>query len=340
MGKATPARSIGAAAAAAGSNPGWSHEECELFLELYRTMLRIRGLEDRVQSLFLRGEIHGTTHLYSGQEAVATGVSSVLCPEDRIAGTYRGHGHAVAAGLSVAELLAEYLGRATGVNGGRSGSMNVTSLRHRLLGCYGIVGGSVAAATGAALALRRSGGVAVAYFGHGATNQAYFFECLNFAAVLQLPVLFVCENNLYGEYTLTSTVSGGTICARAEALGVPAARVDGMVVWEVRDAAAAAVDRARAGEGPTLLEALTYRFVGHSRSDPAKYRPPGELDEWKKRDPIALCRERLEAEGVAADRLDAVVAEVEAELEEAARGALASPWPDPAALPPEFAPAR
>src|SRR5262249_1709183 len=149
-------------------------------------------------------------HLCSGQEAVPVGVSSVLLDQDRVAGTYRGHGHALALGVGATALFAEILGRSTGTNGGRSGSMNVTSLEHRLLGCYGIVGGSIAAATGAGLALKGAGGVAVAYFGEGATNQGYFHECLNFAHVFRLPVVFVCENNLYGEYTLTSAVSGGT----------------------------------------------------------------------------------------------------------------------------------
>ena len=315
----------------------WSGEERALFLDLHRSMLRIRAFEDRIQSLFLRGEVYGTTHLCSGQEAVPVGVSSVLGEHDRVAGTYRGHGHALALGIGTQELLDEMLGRATGINGGRAGSMNVTSLRHRYLGTYGIVGGSIAAATGAALGVRRSGGVAIAYFGDGATNQAYFFECLNFAHVFKLPVVFVCENNLYMEYSLTAALSGGEILARGESLGVPGEAVDGMSVWEVRDAAGRAVERARAGDGPTLLECHTYRFVGHSRSDPARYRPDGELDEWRRRDPLLLSRARLEAEGVPADELDALEAGVARELEAAEAAALAAPWPDPSSLPPEFA---
>src|SRR6185503_10183829 len=159
------------------------------YAELYRRMLLIRGFEDRVQSLFLRGEVYGTTHLYSGQEAVAVGFASSLGPDDRVACTYRGHGHLLAMGTDPEGLLAELLGRETGVNGGRAGSMNVVDPDHGVLGCYGIVGGSIAAATGAALSLRATDSVAVAYFGDGATNQAYFFECLNFAKVLDLPVL-------------------------------------------------------------------------------------------------------------------------------------------------------
>src|SRR5687767_11271456 len=178
----------------------------ELALELYRRMLLIRGFEDRVQSLFLRGEVYGTTHLYSGQEAIATGFAGVLREGDRIACTYRGHGHLLAMGADPEAVLAGLLGRATGINGGRAGSMNMVDPEHGVLGCYGIVGGSIAAATGAALAFRGSGAVAVAYFGDGAANQAYFFECLNLAKVLTLPMVFVCENNQYGEYTPTAAV--------------------------------------------------------------------------------------------------------------------------------------
>ncbi|ADB53489.1 thiamine pyrophosphate-dependent dehydrogenase E1 component subunit alpha [Conexibacter woesei] len=311
--------------------------ERDLHLELFRSMTRIRRFEELIQSLFLKGEVYGTTHLYSGQEAVAVGVSSALDTRDRVAGTYRGHGHAMAQGVGASELLDEMLGRATGINGGRAGSMNVTSMKHGYMGSYGIVGGSIAAAVGAALATRLDGGVAVAYFGDGATNQGYFFECLNFAHVFRLPVLFVCENNLYMEYTLTEAVSGGDILSRAASLGVEAEQVDGMQVWSVREAAQRAVARGRAGEGPTLLEARTYRFVGHSRSDPARYRPDGELEQWRERDPLVLSRARLAEEGVAADVLDAVDTDVAAELEAARESGLAAPWPDPATLPPQFA---
>jgi TPP-dependent pyruvate/acetoin dehydrogenase alpha subunit len=314
-------------------------DDVELYVGLYRTMVRIRRVEDAVQSLFLRGDVHGTTHLYSGQEAVATGVASALDERDRVAGTYRGHGHALALGVGIQELIDELLGRATGVNGGRSGSMNVTSLRHRLLGCYGIVGGSIGAATGAALAmsLQRTGGVAVAFFGDGATNQAYFFECLNFAYSRKLPAIFVCENNTYGEYTRTADVSGGTILGRGESLGVPGEQVDGMDVWETRGAALRAVARARAGDGPSLIEASTYRFVGHSRSDPGRYRPEGELDAWRERDPLIVARARLIAGGVAERFLDELEAAVADEVAAAETNALAAPWPDPRDLPSEFA---
>ncbi len=262
-------------------------DDVELYTRIFRQMLLIRGFEDLVQSLFLKGEVYGTTHLYSGQEAIATGVASLLEQRDRVAATYRGHGHALALGVDPQALLDEMLGRESGVNGGRAGSMNVNAPDDRLIGSFGIVGGSIAAATGAALALKRTtGGLAVAFFGDGAMNQGYVFECLNFCQVLKLPLVLVCENNGYGEYTAFQSVTAGELRARAEVMEVPAETIDGMRVWAVRDAAARALEHARSGNGPAFIEALTYRFVGHSRSDPGLYRPEGELDKWKTRDPI------------------------------------------------------
>jgi TPP-dependent pyruvate/acetoin dehydrogenase alpha subunit len=303
-------------------------DDLDLYTGIYRQMLLIRGFEDLVQALFLKGEVYGTTHLYSGQEAVATGVASLLEERDRVAATYRGHGHALALGVDPQKLLDEMLGRESGINGGRAGSMNVNSARDRLIGSFGIVGGSIAAATGAALALKRTtGGVAVAYFGDGAMNQGYVFECLNFCQVLKLPVLLVCENNGYGEYTPFRSVTAGEIRARAEIMGVPAETIDGMSVWTVRDAAARALTHVRAGNGPAFVEALTYRFVGHSRSDPGAYRPEGELDEWKSRDPIVVLRTQLEAEGVEAARLDDLERTMNDDLERMRERGLAAPFP-------------
>ena len=186
------------------------------------------------------------------------------------------------------------LGRATGVCGGRAGSMNVIDVEHGLVGCFGIVGGSIAAATGAALAAKREGRVAVAMFGDGATNQGYFHECLNFAKVFSLPAVFVCENNFYGEFTpMASVTAGQDIAARAGAFGIPANVVDGNDVWAVREAALEAVERARSGGGPTLLECQTYRHYGHSKSDPARYRPAEEVERWLARDPLTIARTRL-----------------------------------------------
>jgi TPP-dependent pyruvate/acetoin dehydrogenase alpha subunit len=221
------------------------------------------------------------------------------------------------------------LGRATGVNGGRAGSMNVTSPKDRLIGSFGIVGGSIAAATGAALALRRTGGVAIAFFGDGAMNQGYFFECLNFCRVQRLPIVLVCENNGYGEYTPFQEVTAGAIRARAEVMEVPAETIDGMQAWTVRDAAERAVGSARSGDGPFFVEAITYRYVGHSRSDPGKYRPDGELDRWRERDPLTLLRARLEEAGAETAALDEIEGSVAAQLAELEQRALVAPFPEP-----------
>ena len=303
-------------------------DDLDLYTSIYRRMLLIRGFEELVQSLFLKGEVYGTTHLYSGQEAVATGIASLLEERDRVAATYRGHGHALALGVDPQKLLDEMLARESGINGGRAGSMNVNSPADRLIGSFGIVGGSIAAATGAALALKRTtGGIAVAYFGDGAMNQGYVFECLNFCQVLKLPLLLVCENNGYGEYTPFRSVTAGEIRARAEVMDVPAQTIDGMSVWAVREAAARALAHVREGNGPAFVEALTYRFVGHSRSDPGAYRPEGELEDWMARDPIVVLRTQLQAEGVDAARLDDLEREQTEELDRMREQGLAAPFP-------------
>jgi acetoin:2,6-dichlorophenolindophenol oxidoreductase subunit alpha len=306
-------------------------ESATAYLEAYGRMLLIRTFEQSMHRLFLDGEVHGTTHLAAGQEAVPVGVCMALDAEDYVAGTYRGHGHALAKGTDPDALIAEMLGRATGVCGGRSGSMNVIDLEHGLVGCYGIVGGSIAAATGAALSAKRQGRVAAAFFGDGATNQGYFHECLNFAAVAALPAVFVCENNLYGEFTPMAAVTAGVdIAGRAKAYGMPAAVVDGNDVWAVHEVAQEAADRARAGGGPTLLECRTYRHYGHSKADPGKYRPKEEVEHWLGRDPLPRARERLLAEGVSEDDIAAVEEGVKARMERAVANAKAAPYPDPA----------
>jgi TPP-dependent pyruvate/acetoin dehydrogenase alpha subunit len=346
------------------SQPTTLSSEAAVALARYRQMLLIRRFEDEMQRQFLRGEIHGTIHLYTGQEAVAVGVCSALEPTDYVAATYRGHGAALACGTTPEALAAELMGRATGVCGGRAGSMNVVDLEHGLIGCFGIVGGSIAAALGAALSAareargrdargedrggetlsaaqgrRRDGGaaagsrVAIAFFGDGAANQAYFHECLNFARVARLPAVFVCENNLYGEFTPMARVTAGAdIAARAAALDIPATKVDGNDVDAVAAAAHTAVERARAGDGPSLLECLTYRHLGHSKSDPATYRPKDEVESWlaQDRDPVARQRTRLADLG-ALDEATQAEREVEAEIEGAAGRALVSPYPNPAA---------
>src|ERR687891_1705947 len=311
--------------------PGESPAE---YLDRYGRMRLIRRFEQEIHRLFLKGEVHGTTHLSAGQEAVPVGVCSALEPEDYVAGTYRGHGHALAKGTDPEALAAEMLGRVTGVCGGRAGSMNVVDLEHGLVGCFGIVGGSIAAATGAALSAQRQGRVSVAFFGDGAVNQAYFHECLNFAKVYELPAVFVCENNLYGEFTAMGTVTaGGEIAARAGAYGIPFEVVDGNDLWKVREAAAGAVARARGAEGPTLLECQTYRHFGHSKSDPAKYRPAEEVERWLARDPLEIARGRLLEAGVPEQDVKAVEEAIRRELEAAIEAAREAPFPDPGTEP-------
>jgi acetoin:2,6-dichlorophenolindophenol oxidoreductase subunit alpha len=302
------------------------------YLNAYCRMLLIREFETAIHRLFLRGEVHGTTHLYAGQEAVAVGVCMALESDDYVAGTYRGHGHALAKGTAPEPLIAEMLGRCTGICGGRAGSMNVIDLEHGLVGCYGIVGGSIAAGLGAGLAAKRQGRVSVCFFGDGATNQGYFHECLNMASVFQLPVVFVCENNLYAEFTpIADATAGADIAGRASAYGLPSEVVDGNDLRAVHEAATQAVRRARAGDGPTLLECNTYRHYGHSKSDPAPYRAKDELQSWLDRDPLKLARTRLLDDGLTEELIAAGEAATKALIEHAIEGALAAPYPDPEA---------
>jgi acetoin:2,6-dichlorophenolindophenol oxidoreductase subunit alpha len=317
-----------AATAQAGTRPPL--DEPGRFVAAFERMVLIREFEQEIHRLFLKGEVHGTTHLSAGQEAVPVGVCMALEPGDWIAGTYRGHGHALAKGTEPEPLAAEMLGRATGVCGGRAGSMNVIDLEHGLVGCFGIVGGSIAAATGAALSAKRDGRVAVAFFGDGATNQGYFHECLNFAQVLRLPVVFVCENNFYGEFTpMHAVTAGGAISARGAAYGIPSRVVDGNDLLVVEQAAIEAVSLARSGGGPSLLECQTYRHYGHSKSDPATYRPKGELESWLERDPLIVTRARLVESGVSDDQLDEAAERAKESMRRASEAALAAPYPDP-----------
>jgi acetoin:2,6-dichlorophenolindophenol oxidoreductase subunit alpha len=307
-----------------------SADAAAAYRDAYGRMLLIRLFEQAMHKLFLDGQVHGTTHLAAGQEAVPVGVCMALDPGDYVAGTYRGHGHALAKGTAPEPLAAEMLGRATGVCGGRAGSMNVIDLEHGLVGCFGIVGGSIAAATGAALTAKRKGGVAVAFFGDGATNQGYFHECLNFAQVLRLPVVFVCENNFYGEFTpMHQVTAGAAISARGAAYGIPARVVDGNDLLAVEQAAVEAVAVARSGGGPSLLECQTYRHYGHSKSDPATYRPKGELESWLERDPLIVTRARLVEAGVEDEQLDEAAERAKETMSRASEAALAAPYPDP-----------
>jgi len=315
-------------------------EGAAMFLEGYGRMYLIRRFENAMHRLFLAGEVHGTTHLYAGQEAVAVGVCLALRPDDYVAGTYRGHGHALAKGTAPTPLVAEMLGRTSGVCGGRAGSMNIVDLEHGLVGCYGIVGGSIAAALGASLSGQRQGRVAVAFFGDGAVNQAYFHECLNMAKTLSLPAIFVCENNFYGEFTpMASVTAGSDIAGRARAYDIPSAVVDGNDLWAVYAAASTAVEEARNRGGPTLLECQTYRHYGHSKSDPAPYRPKDEVEEWLARDPLKIARARLLEEGVSEEQVAEEEEKASALIDHAVDEALAAPYPDPeGAVATEFRP--
>jgi TPP-dependent pyruvate/acetoin dehydrogenase alpha subunit len=306
--------------------------DVDVALGRLRQMMLIRAFELEIQRLFLKGEVHGTTHLYNGQEAVSVGVCSALAPGDYVAATYRGHGAALAVGVTPEALAAELMGRTTGVDGGRGGSMNVIDLDRGLVGCFGIVGGSIAAATGAAMSAKRSGGVAVAFFGDGASNQGYFHECLNFAAVRELPVVFVCENNGYGEFTKMERVTAGAdIAGRAAVFGIPSHKVDGNSVVEVAGETHDAVAHARTSPGPVFLECRTYRHLGHSKSDPGTYRPEDEHTAWLRRDPIELEKARLhDREGVEPERLVGLEEEVTSELADAIERALAAPAATPA----------
>jgi acetoin:2,6-dichlorophenolindophenol oxidoreductase subunit alpha len=306
----------------------------EELLDLFERMAVIRATEKAAYDLFMSGLVKGTTHLAAGHEAVAVGASAALRPDDYVFATYRGHHHAIARGATPEACLAELMSRATGLCGAKGGSMHLTVAEGNMLGSYAIVGSHLPIACGAAWSakLRGSGQVAVAFFGDGATNIGAFHEALNLAAVWRLPALFVCENNLYMEYTPIAAVTAVAQPAadRAPAYGLPAEVIDGNDVVAVLEATSRAVDRARAGNGPTIIEALTYRQYGHSRSDPAKYRPQEEVDEWLRRDPLTLLAERLRGDGVAEETLQERRDRAQKVVDAAVEAAKAAPPPDEA----------
>lgn len=303
----------------------------ETRLRLYRLQVELRYCEKRAYDLFLQNLIKGTTHLSLGQEAIAAAFGVAMRPDDWTFCTYRGHAHTLARGASMTGVLGELMGRQCGLLGGKGGSMHLTSVEHGAMGSYAIVGAHLPVAAGAAWSAqyRGTGQVAVCFFGDGTTNIGAFHEALNFAAVWKLPVVYVCENNLYMEYTPISSVTAVEYPAagRAAAYGLEPIIVDGNDVDEVYRVAQAALGRARAGGGPSLIEAKTYRQSGHSRADPAKYRPEGELEAWLARDPIAIYRKRLIDLGVAARVLDEIEAEALRKVDEATAVARASPPP-------------
>jgi acetoin:2,6-dichlorophenolindophenol oxidoreductase subunit alpha len=285
----------------------------DMRLELFRLQREIRDCEQRAYELFLQNLVKGTSHLSLGQEAVAAGFAAAMAPGDLSFCTYRGHAHTLARGVPMEKVLGELMQRDNGLMRGKGGSMHLTSAAHGVMGSYAIVGAHLPIACGAAwrAQYQGTGDVAVCFFGDGTTNIGAFHEALNIAATWKLPVVFVCENNLYMEYTPIATVTAVPHPAadRAAAYGLARTVIDGNDADDVFRTARAAYARARAGDGPSLIECMTYRFSGHSRADPAKYRPPGELEEWLKRDPVALYRQRLAAFGFDA----ATVARIEGE---------------------------
>jgi len=267
----------------------------------YERMLEIREFEKQTNALFASGSIRGTTHLCNGQEALAVALASVLNPDDVVSATYRGHGIALALGLTSHSVLAEIMGKATGCAGGLGGSMHLCDSSVGLLPTSAIIGAGMPIAAGAALAfqIQKKSNVAVAVFGDGATNIGAFHEALNLASIWKLPVVFVCDNNVYGEYSrINVTTPIEDLHLRANSYAMPNLKVDGMDIYLVREALQGAIDRARSGGGPTLIEAKTYRFAGHSRADQALYRPEGELEMWQKRDPIKVTEDHLIKKGV------------------------------------------
>ena len=297
---------------------------------MYRSMLLIRAFEERVRSLASGGLVPGLLHLSAGQEAVAVGVCSALHSDDYIASNHRGHGHCLAKGADPKRLLAEILGREDGYSHGRGGSLHIFDPANGNLGTNGIVGGGIPLATGAALAALRRGTrqVAVCFFGDGALNQGLLFECLNMAAIWALPVLFVCENNGYGEYTASETVTAGDITARGRVFDVSSATLDGMDVCTVNDWAREAIERARAGSGPSFAVCNTYRFGGHHVSDKQDYKSSDEAGLWRKRDPIEKARSRLLAETEIDERaLESIANEVREIVDDALTFARNAPEP-------------
>jgi len=303
-------------------------------IALLQRMLLIRRMEERLGEVVKSGELPGSVHLYIGQEAVAVGVCSNLTRDDWIASTHRGHGHFLAKGGDPHAMIAEIFGRATGICHGKGGSMHVADFSQGILGANGIVGGGIGLAVGAALAaqLDGQGRVSVVFFGDGGANQGVVMEAINLAAIWKLPLLLVCENNGFSEFSPTATVTAGEIGQRAQPFGVPSVAADGNDVFAVRDVAEQAVARARLGRGPTLIEARTYRWRGHVETEKSflsrSYREEQEIAEWQQRDPITCLEAMLLREGSASQReIDDVHAQVAQTVEQAFAAALADPLP-------------
>jgi pyruvate dehydrogenase E1 component alpha subunit len=311
--------------------------DIKLALDLYRGMLELREFELKVQELYRGAKLPGFVHLYVGEEAVAVGVSAHLKKNDIVFSTHRGHGHALAKGVTGREVMAELWGKVTGCSGGRGGSMHMYAPEYGFMGTNGVVGGGLPLATGAGLSalLRNSGQVSICYFGDGAVNSGSFHESLNFAAVWNLPVVYVCENNSFAtEMAFSRATKNTSVASRGPAYGMPAAVVDGNDVLAVYAAAGAAVSRARSGRGPTLLECKTYRIVGHHEGDPGTdYRTREEVEAWKQKCPLAFLRHRaLESEWATIADFEKIAQDVEAWLTDAVEFSQASPVPDPSTV--------
>jgi len=300
-------------------------------LELYRTQVVIREAEQRAYDLFLQNLVKGTSHLSLGQEAVAAGFAGAMKKGDLSFCTYRGHAHTLARGVPVEQVLGELMQRDNGLMRGKGGSMHLTSVEHGVMGSYAIIGAHLPIACGAAWRAQYKGqdDVTTCFFGDGTTNIGAFHEALNFAAIWKLPVVFVCENNLYMEYTPIGDVTAVEHPAadRASSYGLERVIVDGQDADAVYRAGQKAYEKARSGGGPSLIECMTYRYSGHSRADPAKYRPDGELEKWKKRDPILIYRERLKAFGIGDDAIAKIDAEVKQVVDDATEKCKAAPPP-------------
>jgi len=304
----------------------------EQFSEMYRKMLEIRLFEEKVFDLYGQNLVPGTIHLYAGEEAVAVGVCSNLNVDDYITSTHRGHGHCIAKGADLRRTMAEILGKKTGYCKGKGGSMHIADFAVGMLGATAVVGAGLPIAVGAGLSakLRKTSQVVACFFGEGASNQGTFHESINMASVWALPVVFVCENNLYAMGTRQSRImSIQNVADRAAAYGIPGVIVDGNDVLVVYEAARTAVERARAGKGPTLIECKTYRHKGHSRVDSAKYRPKEEVEEWLGKDPIKRFRQAMLGNGILTQtELEHVETEVADEVADAVKFALDSPYPE------------
>ena len=286
-------------------------------LGYFRTMWTIRRFDETIDELFAAGRLHGTTHLYIGEEAVATGAIGELKPGDVITSTHRGHGHNIALGGSIQAMMAELLGRNDGYSHGRGGSMHIADRSHGNLGANGIVAGGIPIAVGAALGfhMQRLAHVVLAFLGDGALNEGGFHEAANLAAIWSLPVVFIVENNQYGmSGSIQDMFHLHHLADRAQAYGIPGLITDGMDVFQVAETIRAAVDRARQGQGPSLIEAITYRYKGHSKSDANRYRTREEMQQWRQRDPILHVRQFLLSKGVSEEELNSIVASVRAEV--------------------------